>query len=69
MTEAKAAGYEVVEKSPAEVGQRLETAEKLSDEDRRTITDIARRALAPFQPKPVVSTETKAKTATTLGKP
>ena len=34
-----------------EVIQRLDTAEKLSDEDRNTIIDIARQALANFQPK------------------
>jgi hypothetical protein len=31
---------------------RLETAAKLSDEDRKAIIDIARKALARFQPKP-----------------
>jgi hypothetical protein len=30
----------------------LETADKLSDEDRHTIIEIARQALDPFQPKP-----------------
>jgi pantoate kinase len=30
----------------------LDTAEKLSGEDRQAITDIARKALARFQPKP-----------------
>jgi F-type H+-transporting ATPase subunit alpha len=34
-----------------EVIQRLDTAEKLSDEDRNIIIDIARQALANFQPK------------------
>jgi F-type H+-transporting ATPase subunit alpha len=37
---------------PAEVCGRFDTAEKLSDEDRRTIVEIARQALAPFHPKP-----------------
>jgi F-type H+/Na+-transporting ATPase subunit alpha len=41
----------------AKVSQRLVTAEKLSDEDRNTIIDIARQALANFQPK----SETKPK--------
>ena len=36
----------------AEVCARFDTAEKLSDEDRATITQIARNALARFQPKP-----------------
>ena len=35
---------------PAEVRARLDTAEKLSDEDRKTIVEIARKALAGFQP-------------------
>ena len=34
-----------------EVIQRLDTAEKLSDEDRNAIIDIARQALVNFQPK------------------
>jgi F-type H+-transporting ATPase subunit alpha len=37
---------------PAEVRGRLDTAEKLSDEDRQTIVEIARKALARFQAKP-----------------
>ena len=37
---------------PSDVCSRFETAAKLSDEDRKTIIDIARNALAPFQPKP-----------------
>jgi F-type H+-transporting ATPase subunit alpha len=37
---------------PAEVSARLDTADKLSDADRKTITDLARQALLPFQPKP-----------------
>jgi len=37
---------------PAEVRARFDTAEQLSDEDRVTITQIARNALAPFQPRP-----------------
>jgi hypothetical protein len=31
---------------------RFETAPELSDEDREAIVEIARRALAPFHPKP-----------------
>ena len=37
---------------PAEVCARIESADKLSDEDRNMIIEIARQALAPFQPKP-----------------
>jgi F-type H+-transporting ATPase subunit alpha len=36
---------------PAEVRARFERADKLSDEDRKTIVEIARQALMPFQPK------------------
>jgi F-type H+-transporting ATPase subunit alpha len=51
---------------PAKVCDRLDTAEKLSDEDRETIIQIAGQALARFQPKPEpeskpeVQTEVKA---------
>ncbi len=37
---------------PAEVCGRFETAEKLSDEDRNTVLEIARKSLEHFQPKP-----------------
>src|SRR5664279_1804645 len=37
---------------PAEVRERLDTADKLSDEDHKTIVEIARSSLARFQPKP-----------------
>jgi F-type H+-transporting ATPase subunit alpha len=37
---------------PAKVCEQLDTAEKLSDEDRETIIQIARQSLARFQPKP-----------------
>jgi F-type H+-transporting ATPase subunit alpha len=35
-----------------EMAQRFETSPKLSDEDRKTIIEIATKALAPFRPKP-----------------
>jgi F-type H+-transporting ATPase subunit alpha len=38
----------------AQVRERFATADKLSDEDRNTILDIARRALIPFQPASAV---------------
>ena len=44
---------------PAEVCERLDTAEKLSDEDRETIIQIAGRSLARFQPKPEPETESE----------
>ncbi len=37
---------------PQEVSERLDTAHELSDEDRKAIVDIARKALARFQPEP-----------------
>jgi F-type H+-transporting ATPase subunit alpha len=46
---------------PAEVCGRFESADKLSDEDRNTITEIVREALAPFQPKPGPKAEAKLK--------
>ena len=52
MTDAEHAVQEAAANIPAEVCARFETADKLSDEDRKTIIEIARQALAPFQPKP-----------------
>ena len=58
MTDAEQALRKAVADIPAEVCKRLETADKLSDEDRNTIIEIARKSLTPFQPKP--EPETKA---------
>jgi F-type H+-transporting ATPase subunit alpha len=52
MTDAAHAVHEAAAKMPAEICARFETAAKLSDEDRKAIIEIARQALAPFQPKP-----------------
>jgi F-type H+-transporting ATPase subunit alpha len=52
MTEAQHALRDAASDIPADVRGRLDTAEKLSGEDRQAITDIARKALARFQPKP-----------------
>ena len=52
MTDAEHAVHEAAANIPAEVCARFETADKLSDEDRKTIIEIARKALARFQPKP-----------------
>jgi F-type H+-transporting ATPase subunit alpha len=41
------------------VNARLDTAAKLSDEDKKIIVEIARNALAPFQPKPEPKPEVK----------
>ncbi|MDD5058921.1 MAG: alternate F1F0 ATPase, F1 subunit alpha [Sideroxydans sp.] len=48
MTEAEHVVVEAAKNIPAEVCQRLETADTLSDEDRATIIDIARQALVAF---------------------
>ena len=45
MTDAEHALREAAADIPAEVRERLDTAEKLSDEDRKTIIEIARKAL------------------------
>jgi F-type H+-transporting ATPase subunit alpha len=52
MTDAEHALREVTADIPADVRERLDTAEKLSDADRETIVQIARKSLARFQPKP-----------------
>ncbi len=52
MTEAEYALREAAVNIPAQVRERLDTAEELSDEDRETIIQIARNSLARFQPKP-----------------
>jgi F-type H+/Na+-transporting ATPase subunit alpha len=52
MTQAEKAVIEAAAKIPAEVSARFETADKLSDEDRTIIIELARQALAPFQPQP-----------------
>ncbi len=52
MTDAERAVREAAENFPPDVCARFETAAQLSDEDRQTVVDIARLALAPFQPAP-----------------
>ncbi len=52
MKDAEHAVQEAAAKIPAEVCARFDNADKLSDEDRKAIIDIAQQALAPFQPKP-----------------
>ena len=59
MTDAGRAVREAAATIPAEVAARFETAAKLSDEDRKTIIEIARQALVPFQPKPEAKPETQ----------
>jgi hypothetical protein len=43
------------------VRERLDTADKLSDEDRETITEFAHKSLARFKPKPEAKTEVEPK--------
>jgi F-type H+-transporting ATPase subunit alpha len=50
--EAEQALSKAAETIPAEVRGRFDTAEALSDEDRKAITEIARQALSPFHAKP-----------------
>jgi F-type H+/Na+-transporting ATPase subunit alpha len=52
MSDAERAVREAAANLPAEVCARFETPAKLSDEDRQTIVEIARKALVSFQPKP-----------------
>ncbi len=52
MTDAEQALREAAADIPAEVRERLDTAEKLSDEDRETIIQIARKSLEGFSPEP-----------------
>jgi F-type H+-transporting ATPase subunit alpha len=50
MTEAEQAVHAAAKTIPEEISARFETADKLSDEDRAVILEIARKALAGFQP-------------------
>ena len=52
MTDAEHALCEAAADIPPEVRVRLDTAAKLSDEDRKAIIDIASKSLVRFQPKP-----------------
>jgi len=66
MTEAEHALREAAEDLPAEVRERLDSTDKLSDDDREVVIEFARKALAGFQPrsdddtpiKPEVKSET-----------
>ncbi len=61
MTDAGHAVREAAATIPAEVSARFETAAKLSDEDKKTIVEIARKALVPFQPKPELNPKSSLK--------
>jgi F-type H+-transporting ATPase subunit alpha len=57
MTDAEHSLRETAADIPAEVRERLDCAEKLSDEDRETIIEIARKALEEFSPEPDFKSE------------
>ncbi|MFZ1768862.1 MAG: F0F1 ATP synthase subunit alpha, partial [Caldilinea sp.] len=59
MTDAEYAVREAAADIPSDVCERLDTADKLSDEDRETIIQTARQSLARFQPKPEAKNEPK----------
>ena len=52
MTVAEQAVRTAAADIPEEISARFETADKLSEEDRTTIIEIARHSLIRFQPKP-----------------
>jgi F-type H+-transporting ATPase subunit alpha len=64
MKDAEQALHEAAANIPAEVCARFETAETLSDGDRKAIIDIARQALACFLPKPKSEPEPETETET-----
>ncbi|AMV73779.1 alternate F1F0 ATPase, F1 subunit alpha [Desulfuromonas carbonis] len=64
MPEAEMAVREAAAKLPPAVTERLVTADQLSSEDRETILQIARTALAPFQAEPDTGESTERDPAT-----
>jgi F-type H+-transporting ATPase subunit alpha len=52
MTDAEQAVRKAAAEISAEVSKRLDTADKLSDEDRETIINISRQAIKAFSPEP-----------------
>jgi F-type H+-transporting ATPase subunit alpha len=67
MPEAEEALRTAAADIPAKVRERLDTAEKLSDEDRETIIQIARQSIARFQPKPEPGSKPKVQTEVQTG--
>jgi len=67
MTEAEHAVRDAAAGIPAEVSARFEGPAGLSEEDRKTIVDIAQKTLAPFQPEPPPTLEPKK--VTSVAKP
>jgi F-type H+-transporting ATPase subunit alpha len=62
MTDAEHAVREAAAAIPAEVREQLDTAEELSDEDRETIIQIARKSLEEFSSEPVSKSEPEQET-------
>jgi F-type H+-transporting ATPase subunit alpha len=60
MTDAEHAVQAAAANIPAELEERFDTTDKLSDEDRAAIVQIARNALIRFQPKPASRPQSKA---------
>ncbi len=63
MADAEHAVREAAANIPAEVCARFEAADKLSDEDRKAVVEIARQALGKFSPGPDSKTESKPQAA------
>jgi F-type H+/Na+-transporting ATPase subunit alpha len=61
MPAADQALHTAILKLPDEIGARFESAEKLKDEDRNTVTALARAALEPFQPKAMTTQDPSAR--------
>jgi len=61
MTKAGQAVREAAVSIPADASARFETAAQLNDEDKKTIIEIARKALATFQLEPEAKPEVKSK--------
>ena len=59
MTDAERAVRKASANIPADMSERLDTADKMRVEDREWIIDVARHALAEFQLKPAQNQETK----------
>lgn len=59
MKDAEEAVRQAVANVAAEVSARFEAAAKLSDRDRQAVIEIARQALAHFQPRPEAAPEAK----------
>jgi F-type H+/Na+-transporting ATPase subunit alpha len=67
MTDAEQAVQQAAANIPADVCARFETAAELTAADRKTIIDIARQALARFQPKPDATPAATAESESTPG--